>query len=537
MADFSFFKEQMGFPIVGSITGPQVNNTDPENPILPEFALPDGSNTVGGLWFIDKILSDNLPVYKKVFEVLATKALEYGNIEINTHRFIVETANGLKLKVGNNEYTLWNQGNFNPDNKANIDGSNVVALSTWNIISEKVNNIADTPLSNINSISTLSSNLDSVFGRATNGFLYKFDATALSDFIGFQSKANINGSNVVALSTWNIIAEKVMNIADMPVVNANGVMPTLSSNLTEVLGRATNGALYKFDATALISFLGINTSWNLQQVTNNGRYTTLNLGAKGLLSSDYQSDEILIPTNGIYSKGQISTGSHGTSADWNAKVSNLDNATGIGFANGSFSGLPYFFHPTNGQKFLATIEYINSQNYASIVYVDQQIANIPTPGNGTVVLQGVGSITGAVTFSLDQSNNAIGTFDLTSSEKSNIQAGKDAFNQLQNLFGGLDIPFKNVDVSGGGSVDPKGTFFNLINPKGNSVAVTIDDHDVHGARLVLRGTGPTSGTVSYTLNAINDLYDPISMPLQLGENTGIEFTWDSNEGAWVITGI
>ena len=39
-----------------------------------------------------------------------------------------------------------------------------------------------------------------------------------------------------------------------------------------------------------------------------------------LLASDNYADASLIPTNGIYSKGTISTASHGTSADWNAKV-------------------------------------------------------------------------------------------------------------------------------------------------------------------------------------------------------------------------
>src|SRR5690606_41554423 len=109
---FEFFKDQMGFPIVGSVTGPQVDNSDPENPVLPEFAFPDGSNTVGGIWFIDQILSDNLPGYKQVLKVLSNKSLEYGNIELNQHRFIVNDADGLKIVVGTNTGTIWNSLNF-----------------------------------------------------------------------------------------------------------------------------------------------------------------------------------------------------------------------------------------------------------------------------------------------------------------------------------------------------------------------------------------------------------------------------------------
>lgn len=96
--------------------------------------------------------------------------------------------------------------------------------------------------------------------------------------------------------------------------------------------------------------LGINNSWNLQQVTNNGNSTTLPIvigGTEingniflnanpflfltntsqaqkvlsgGLLASDNYADGSLIPANGGYFKGQIATLNDGNSTIWNAKL-------------------------------------------------------------------------------------------------------------------------------------------------------------------------------------------------------------------------
>lgn len=105
-------KDMIDGNIVNSIQSPQVDNTDSENPILPEFLLPDGSNSNGGSFFIDQILSERFANYKQVLTVKFTNEIEYGNVELTTHRFVITNASGLKVKVGNDEFTVWNEANF-----------------------------------------------------------------------------------------------------------------------------------------------------------------------------------------------------------------------------------------------------------------------------------------------------------------------------------------------------------------------------------------------------------------------------------------
>lgn len=105
-------KDMIDGNIVNSIQSPQVDNTDSENPILPEFLLPDGSNSNGGSFFIDQILSERFANYKQVLTVKFTNEIEYGNVELTTHRFVVTDANGLKVKVGNDEGYILNTLNF-----------------------------------------------------------------------------------------------------------------------------------------------------------------------------------------------------------------------------------------------------------------------------------------------------------------------------------------------------------------------------------------------------------------------------------------
>lgn len=202
------------------------------------------------------------------------------------------------------------------------------------------------------------------------------------------------------------------------------------------------------------------------------------------------------------------SGYGGNYGNWERVTKSWDNVTAIGFANGSFSGLPYFYHKTGGFKYIATIEYINAQNYASVTYVDAKVAAIPIHngqltvnttadlvggytylpsgnitttlglstnvqnliangatayswgnhanagyttlsavqtwvnnqnfakanqiGNGLVVIQGVGGLTGTATFSMNQSNNVVGSFDLTPATKNDIAVGVNAGNLLQN---------------------------------------------------------------------------------------------------------
>ena len=119
-------QEQIAGTIVNTINGVQVDNTDPKNPVLPEFVLKsvydvaitnkanvDGSNTYGGVWFIDSIFSNEFLDNKKILEVFGSQmAIEYGNVELTTHRFVVTSADGLKVKVGNDEGSILNTLNF-----------------------------------------------------------------------------------------------------------------------------------------------------------------------------------------------------------------------------------------------------------------------------------------------------------------------------------------------------------------------------------------------------------------------------------------
>lgn len=119
-------QEQIAGTIVNSINGIQVDNTDPKNPVLPEFVLKavydvailnkanlDGSNTNGGAWFIDSIFSNEFIGNRKLIEVIGNQmTIEYGNIELATHRFLLDNTTGMKIKVGNDEGYILNSLNF-----------------------------------------------------------------------------------------------------------------------------------------------------------------------------------------------------------------------------------------------------------------------------------------------------------------------------------------------------------------------------------------------------------------------------------------
>lgn len=71
-------------------------------------------------------------------------------------------------------------------------------------------------------------------------------------------------------------------------------------------------------------------------------------------------------------------------------------------------------HANAGYTNLGAVQsWVNSQNFVTSASI----------GNGTIIVQGVGAITGVVTFQLNQSGNAIGSLDLTPSTKNDIQKG------------------------------------------------------------------------------------------------------------------
>src|SRR5690606_39069897 len=173
----------------------------------------------------------------------------------------------------------------------------------------------------------------------------------------------------------------------------------------------------------------------------------------------------------------------------------------------------------------ATQTWVNSQNFATQ-------SQIITPNNGSFVVQGVGALTGAGTTSANASSNTVATLDLTSATKNQINEGVNANSRLVSMFGSAEY-FRYWAMPSGGTVDVIEAFFNLVNPEGNSVSIDITDHEVHGARLVLKGL-ISGGLVTYNINAINDDLSPIN-PILL-ENSSIELTWDNESKCWRTTG-
>ena len=60
------------------------------------------------------------------------------------------------------------------------------------------------------------------------------------------------------------------------------------------------------------------------------------------------------------------------SSQLNSKVTNLENVTGIGFSSGNADLSPYFYHPVNGYRFLATQSWVSS-NYISTSHIANTI--------------------------------------------------------------------------------------------------------------------------------------------------------------------
>lgn len=118
-------QDQIDGSIVNSVSGPSVNSDDPKNIIIPEIPSPisvenkadkDGSNTAGGIWIIDYIMSEILPNNKSVIRATYEGHIVYGSQELNAHIFEVNSTGNIKLKRGQEVGEVWNSFNFKPDN-------------------------------------------------------------------------------------------------------------------------------------------------------------------------------------------------------------------------------------------------------------------------------------------------------------------------------------------------------------------------------------------------------------------------------------
>ena len=107
-------KYQINGNIVASVTGFQVDASDPENIVILETANIDGSNTMGGVWFIDRILSDRLSGSRQMLNALTDNAIEVGNSDLEELYLMGSSSFSVKVKYGSNEEHVWHSGNFDP---------------------------------------------------------------------------------------------------------------------------------------------------------------------------------------------------------------------------------------------------------------------------------------------------------------------------------------------------------------------------------------------------------------------------------------
>lgn len=253
----------------------------------------DGGGTTGGTWYQDTILSDLFPNYKQVIRVLGGQmAIEYGNVQLDVHRFVVTSVSGLKVKVGSAEYTVFHTGNFNPDSKANTDGSNASGalaaaiamrhdavtlgpnniglnlagqilqldsgfaiptgneIANWNALIANIGNYALNDGSNLTSPATWRTNLSLYSISQVNGLL--------------SGKADLDGSN----STGNL-ADAISKRHDAVALGT----PNGLSLANQVLSMALAGAL----STGSLSAADWN-NFNNKVSANNGNITYVGTG-------------------------------------------------------------------------------------------------------------------------------------------------------------------------------------------------------------------------------------------------------------------
>lgn len=136
-------QEQIDGVIVNSVSGPSVDQTDPKNPTIPAIpsvfdvnnkANKNGSNTEGGAWFIDALMSDLLARNNRILRVLASRdTIEYGNEDLIRHLFVLnEDANNLMIRLRNGDVGyIWNTLNLNPSDFLSKEGGIVEDILSY----------------------------------------------------------------------------------------------------------------------------------------------------------------------------------------------------------------------------------------------------------------------------------------------------------------------------------------------------------------------------------------------------------------------
>ena len=288
-----------------------------------------------------------------------------------------------------NGYDAWHFGNFDPNTKANISGY-YGGLTVGR--ADFADGLKGSGGQDTYGGSVVSSGLQYVLGiHATTG-IYKFDANALNTFLGTNTSWNLqqvtdngNTHRKALIKGWNFTEGNEPNIVRDFEGYMGGIARTIFStraaneewglvahgsdgnmiNYHFALGDGTPTGI-EFFRDGRVKFKG--TVINDRNIFNPNPFFFLNadggfaqhIATGGVLVSGNYSNIGLVPTSGMWVEGLIQTGSHGNSEQWNAKVTNMENAIGIGFSNGNFSDAPYFYHNVSGYRFLATQEWVNN---------------------------------------------------------------------------------------------------------------------------------------------------------------------------------
>src|SRR5690554_1717782 len=195
-------------------------------------------------------------------------------------------------------------------------------------------------------------------------------------------------------------------------------------------------------------------------------------------------------------------------------------------------------HANAGYTNLGAVQsWVNSQNFATAASI----------GNGTVIVQGVGNLTGVVTFQLNQSGNAIGSFDLTPATKNDIQKGVDAYgygdhaqagyqnstqvnsainSAIQPFIQSINRVFRPSPAPFNLSITTKKTVVTYGNNVSGAV-LNISNGSVDGDELAINGSGEWGVVVNGNLIDRHNNVGSTSL------NTSALFWWHNSSNRWI----